>query len=45
MGLKSALANFFADQECVGVWKKNLDNSINGVYQSEHVGLTDIQYQ
>jgi hypothetical protein len=45
MGLKSALANFFADPEWAGVWKKNLDNSIHGVHLSEHVRLMDIHYQ
>jgi len=44
MGLESALANFFVDPEWARVWKKNLDSSINGVHQTTHVRLRDIQY-
>ena len=43
MGLESALANLFADPEWARVRKKNLDNCINCMHQSEHVRLMDIQ--
>ena len=41
LGLEHVLANFFTDPKWAKAWKKDLDKSINGVHQSEHVRLMD----
>ena len=45
VGIENCIADLFLEPAWASAWKQNLDASINGVHQSEHVKLMNQHFQ